>query len=62
MSKIESTYGPFGGRYVAEAVARVRPYCVDVASGVESAPGKKDAARVREFVRAAKAAAPGRLA
>jgi phosphoribosylanthranilate isomerase len=39
---------------VAAAVARVRPYCVDVASGVEAAPGRKDAARVREFVRAAK--------
>jgi phosphoribosylanthranilate isomerase len=39
---------------VAEAVATVRPYCVDVASGVESAPGKKDRALVRAFVSAAK--------
>jgi phosphoribosylanthranilate isomerase len=39
---------------VAAAVARVRPYCVDVASGVEVAPGRKDAAKVREFIRAAK--------
>jgi phosphoribosylanthranilate isomerase len=39
---------------VAAAVERVRPYCVDVASGVEAAPGRKDAAKVREFIRAAK--------
>ena len=41
---------------VAEAVQRVRPYAVDVASGVESEPGRKDHARVREFIRNAKAA------
>lgn len=36
---------------VAEAVALVRPYCVDVASGVERAPGDKDLARVEAFLR-----------
>jgi phosphoribosylanthranilate isomerase len=43
---------------VAEAIDRVRPWGVDVASGVESAPGVKDPTLVRRFVRAAKAAEP----
>jgi phosphoribosylanthranilate isomerase len=34
---------------VAEAILYVRPYSVDVASGVESAPGKKDRAKLRAF-------------
>ncbi len=41
---------------VADAVARVRPRAVDVASGVESAPGRKDAALVAEFIRASRGA------
>ncbi|HET8938391.1 MAG TPA: phosphoribosylanthranilate isomerase [Polyangiales bacterium] len=40
---------------VAEAIAVVQPYCVDVASGVERSPGRKDPARVQAFVRAARA-------
>jgi phosphoribosylanthranilate isomerase len=39
---------------VGEAIAAVRPFCVDVASGVEHSPGRKDAALVRAFVQAAK--------
>ena len=40
---------------VAAAVAAVRPFAVDVAGGVERAPGIKDAARVQTFIANAKA-------
>lgn len=41
---------------VAQAVRRVRPFGVDVASGVEAAPGLKDHQRVRQFIARAKSA------
>ncbi len=40
---------------VAEAVRTVRPFAVDVSSGVEERPGRKEPKKVAEFIRAAKA-------
>jgi len=41
---------------VAEAIAQVRPFGVDVSSGVEHAPGRKDPARIALFVERARRA------
>jgi phosphoribosylanthranilate isomerase len=43
---------------VASAIAAIHPWGVDVVSGVEASPGRKDPVKVRAFVAAAKAAAP----
>jgi len=46
--------GGLNPRNVAARVARVRPWMVDVASGVETAPGRKDLALVASFISAAR--------
>ena len=60
VAKVAEKYNPIilaGGltpENVMSAVEIVAPYAVDVSSGVEAAPGKKDPDKVREFVRRAK--------
>ncbi len=48
--------GGLSAANVAEAIATLRPFGVDVASGVELAPGRKDPAKVLAFVANARAA------
>jgi phosphoribosylanthranilate isomerase len=50
--------GGLGADNVGEAIAAVRPFAVDVASGVEEEPGRKDPARLEAFFAAVRDAAP----
>jgi phosphoribosylanthranilate isomerase len=43
---------------VAEAIGRVRPWGVDVATGVEASPGRKDPRKLRTFIAAVRKADP----
>jgi len=49
--------GGLNAQNVAEVIRTLQPWGVDVASGVESAPGRKDPVRVKAFIAAAKMAA-----
>ncbi|WP_454764506.1 phosphoribosylanthranilate isomerase [Cupriavidus campinensis] len=51
--------GGLNAQNVAGAIERVRPYAVDVSSGVEASKGVKDHARIAAFVRAVRMAEAG---
>jgi len=56
LSKPVILAGGLTAENVAQAIARVRPYAVDVSGGVEALKGIKDAEKIRAFLQAVKAA------
>ncbi len=48
--------GGLGPDNVAQAIAAVKPFAVDASSGLELSPGKKDHAKLRDYILAAKQA------
>jgi phosphoribosylanthranilate isomerase len=46
--------GGLGPENVAKAIELVQPYAVDVSSGVEASPGRKDHAKLRDFIQICK--------
>lgn len=51
--------GGLDARNVGAALARVRPFGVDVSSAVESEPGRKDPQKIRDFINAVRTAQSG---
>jgi phosphoribosylanthranilate isomerase len=52
--------GGLGPENVAQAIGEAEPFAIDVCSGIEAKPGKKDPARLRELMREVEAANRGR--
>ena len=50
--------GGLNAKNIRTAIKVTKPYAVDVATGVESGPGKKDHAKMRDFIAAARESAP----
>jgi phosphoribosylanthranilate isomerase len=48
--------GGLNPQNVGDAIARLRPFAVDVSSGIEQAPGQKDSGKMADFLRATRAA------